>query len=86
MERIENGYKVFGGDAGIGEIRIPVIPVGEVIQKEAKRAADKELREEGKRRGHKITGMSAYTIWHWKYTDYIQGAGYTFLNGQVVLQ
>ena len=59
---------------------------GEQKQKEAKGAADKHLQDEGKRRGHKITGMSAYTIWHFAYTDYIDKAGYKFLNGQVVLK
>ena len=58
-------------------------------QKEAKKAADKYVKEEGKRRfgeGYKLSGMSAYTVWTLAYSEYIYKAGYKFFNGQIVLR
>lgn len=50
------------------------------IQKEAKKAADKYLRDNAKR----LRASSLYTAWMIEYEGYIDRAGYKFQGGQLV--
>ena len=51
----------------------------------AKWYADKAIKAEEVRRGHKITGMSNFTLWMIEYSGYIDEAGYRIEHGKAVL-